>query len=90
VDVGFRGPIVVGGHDRIPIFGGVPPVGIARINNLVHGHHGRLIHIVIDRGLHGGLLVVRGIVVWRAAGRYVHTGGAHLSIVHGRAHTIHV
>lgn len=83
--VGLTGPaIVVGGHDGVSVFRGVPPVGISWINTLVHGHHGGLVHVVVDGRLHdgSGLIVVRGVVVWRAVARHVHTGGAHLAVVH--------
>ncbi len=90
MDVGFRRPVVVGGHDGVPIFGGVPPVGISRINTLVHGHHRRLVHVIVDGWLYGGLLVVGSVIVRRTIGGHVHTGGTHLGVVHGRAYAVHV
>jgi hypothetical protein len=90
MNIRLRRSIVVGGNDRVSVLRGLPPVGIAWINTLVHGHHGWLTHIVIDGRLHDwGFLVVRGIVVRRTGVRHVHTGWPHLVVVNG-AHVLHV
>ena len=94
--VRFRRPIIIGRHDGVFIFRGLSPVGIAWINTLVHGHHRWLAHVIIHGRLHillhigRSLLVVRGVVVWRAIGVHVNTGRSHLAIVHWWTHTFQV